>query len=92
MRAIPGWMCAVDFVYELGEAADGNKIYPSEEDLRKYHDCVDHCGIEEVVTLSKKDFLELVTKAGIDFESIRQSNIGPVMWTKEQGLLKNTGS
>jgi hypothetical protein len=56
--------------------------------LQKNHECLDHCGYEEVVTLSKKDFNELVTKAGIDPKTIYGSNTGQVFWTKEQGLLK----
>jgi|FreactcultureFD7_1027221.scaffolds.fasta_scaffold44156_1 hypothetical protein len=89
MRAVPGWMCAIDFSYELGEALGGNTIYPSLEDLRKHHECLDFCGFEEVVTMSKEDFIELVAKAGIDPKTIRgSSNIGPLIWTKKQGLLK----
>jgi hypothetical protein len=82
-------MCAIDFSYELGEALGGNTIYPSLEDLRKHHECLDFCGFEEVVTMSKEDFIELVAKAGIDPKTIRgSSNIGPLIWTKKQGLLK----
>jgi hypothetical protein len=88
MRAVPGWMCAIDFSCELGEALGGNTIYPSLEDLRKHHECLDSCGFEEVVTVSKEDFIEMVAKAGIDPKTIRSSNIGPVLWNKEQGLLK----
>ena len=83
MRAVPGWMCAIDFAYELGEASGGNKIYPSLEDLRKHHDCLDKCGSQEVVTMSKEDFMELVEKSGIDPATIRTSNFGPVIWSKE---------
>ena len=88
MRAVQGWMCAIDFSCELGEALGGNTIYASLEDLQKNHECLDHCGYEEVVTLPKKDFNELVTKAGIDPKTIYGSNTGQVFWTKEQGLLK----
>jgi hypothetical protein len=93
MRAVHGWMCAIDFDYDLGEAADGTRIFPSEEELHEYRKCTtgsdkDHQGVE-VVTMSKADFEELVAKAGIDSATIRGSNIGPVTWTKEDGLLKN---
>ena len=90
MRAVPGWMCAIDFSCELGEALGGNTIYPSLEDLQKNHECLEHCGFEEVVTLSKEDFKELVAKAGIDPQTIHGSNTGQVFWTKELGLLKKT--
>jgi len=90
MRAVPGWMCAIDFSCELGEASGGNTIYPSLEDLRKHHKWLDHCGFEEVVTMSKEDFKDLVAKAGIDPQTIHGSNTGQVFWTKELGLLKKT--
>ena len=92
MRAIPGWMCGVDFSCELGEANGGNTIYPSEENLRENRKCVNsgdkYCAPQEVVTMSKEDFLELVEKSGIDPATIRASNIGPVFWTKEQGFIQ----
>jgi hypothetical protein len=89
-------MCAVDFDYELGGAADGATIYPSEEELHEYRKCTagsdrDHQGVE-VVTMSKEDFTELVKKAGIDPAIIRGSNISPAIWSKEKGLLKGTGN
>jgi len=90
MRAIHGWICKVGFDYELGEAADGERIYPSFEDLRERSKCIDendHRPVE-VVTMSVEDFDELVARAGIDPKSIRGSNISPAIWTKEQGLLK----
>jgi hypothetical protein len=89
MRAVPGWMCAIDFSCELGEVSGGNKIYPSLADLRKHHDCLDKCGSQEVVTMSKEDFKTLVEKSGIDPATIRASNLGPVIWTKEQGVVKS---
>jgi hypothetical protein len=95
MRAIPGWMCAVDFQHELGEALGGNTIYPSEKDLRKRRVCVNSeneedkfCYPVEVVTMSKEDFDRLVALSGIDPRGITSSNIGPAIWTKEEGLLK----
>jgi hypothetical protein len=84
-------MCAIDFAYELGEASGGNKIYPSLEDLRKHHSCLDECGSQEVVTLSKEDFMELVEKSGIAPDTIRTSNLGPAIWNKEQGVAKSVG-
>lgn len=91
MRAIHGWICKVGFDYELGEAADGERIYPSLEDLRERCKCIneDEHRPVEVVTMSKEDFDDLVAKAGINLETIRGSNIGPIFWTKEQGLLKD---
>lgn len=45
---VTGFMCKVDFDWELGYASGGNTVYPSEEDLRKCRKCVDECGIVEV--------------------------------------------
>ena len=92
MRAVPGWMCEVDFDYELGEAAGGTSIFATEEDLHRYRKCTagedaNHVPVE-VATMSKEDFMELVEKSGIDPETIRTSNLGPVIWTKEEGWLK----
>ena len=47
-RTITGYMCKIDFDFELGAAADGNKVYPSVNALSKGHDCADDCGIVEV--------------------------------------------
>lgn len=43
-----GFMCKIDFDCELGHAADGNRIYPSESALREHHSMADDCGIVEV--------------------------------------------
>ena len=95
MRAIPGWMCAIDFECELGEAMGGTTIFASEDDLHECRKCTsmgskEHRGVE-VVTMSKEDFKELVEKSGIDPATIRASNIGPVIWRKEQGGVKSIG-
>jgi hypothetical protein len=92
MRAVPGWMCKVDFDYELGEALGGTTLFSSKEDLNRCRKCTagkdkDHRPVE-VVTMSKEDFLELVEKSGIDPASIYASNIGQVFWTKEEGFVK----
>lgn len=49
-----GYMCKVDFDEELGNAAGGNTVYPTIEDLREHRGCVKDCGIVEVeVTLKR---------------------------------------
>lgn len=45
---VRGFMCLIDWQYEIGAAADGNKIYPSADALRRGHSCADDCGIVEV--------------------------------------------
>lgn len=47
-RVVTGFMCGVDFNYELGEALGGNTIYPTEADLIANKGCTDQCGIVEV--------------------------------------------
>lgn len=93
LRAVPGWMCDVDFTWELGEAAGGTTIFASEEDLRRCRKCTtfdneEHAAVE-VFTMSKEDYLQLLEKAGIDPNDVRASNIGPIFWSKdnlEKGL------
>ena len=43
-----GYMDKTDFEWELGAAMGGNKIYPSEADLRRNEKCLDQCGIVKV--------------------------------------------
>jgi len=46
-----GFMCMTDFDHELGDAAGGNRVYPSVEDLQANKICCTDkhtCGIVEV--------------------------------------------
>lgn len=47
-KAIEGYMCAIDWDWELGEAMGGTKIYSSVEDLKECHKCWEECGIVKV--------------------------------------------
>lgn len=47
-RIVTGYMCKVDWDYELGEALGGNKVFPSQADLIENKKCTDECGIVEV--------------------------------------------
>lgn len=49
-RSIVGYMCKTDFDYELGEATDGNKIFPSVAELKMFNKCWKSCGIVKVET------------------------------------------
>lgn len=49
-----GFMCGVDFNYELGQALGGNTIFPSEADLIANKGCTDECGIVEVEVRLKR--------------------------------------
>ena len=43
-----GYMCATDFMHELGEAPDGTKIYNSKEDCLRNCSCIHECGMYKV--------------------------------------------
>lgn len=58
-----GYMCRTDFSDELGQAAGGTRIYPSEADLRRMMLCVPGCGIVRV----EIRVVEIVLK-GIDYK------------------------
>lgn len=60
-----GYMCMVDFECELGMASDGNKVYPSLEDLKEYRSCVSQCGIVKVAVVAveivqEQDYSDLI--------------------------------
>ncbi len=48
LRKVRGFMCTIDWDYELGEALGGNRIYPSVRDLKDNHATSTECGIVEV--------------------------------------------
>lgn len=52
-----GYMDLVDFQFELGGALDGNKVYPSIEDLTQNRPCTEECGIVEVEIRGRKIIL-----------------------------------
>jgi len=43
-----GYICKIDWDWELGEALGGSKIYPSLKDLKAHHSCWKDCGIVKV--------------------------------------------
>ncbi len=45
---VKGYMCAVDWQYEIGAASGGNIVHPSIEDLKEKRRCWRRCGIVEV--------------------------------------------
>ena len=88
IRIVPGWMCQVDWNYELGEASGGTRIFASEADLKKYRKCTacedpDHIP-QEVVVLSVADFHKLVKQYKMPEKDFYSSNIGEVIWSKEK--------
>jgi hypothetical protein len=52
-----GYMCAVDFYHELGEAAGGNMIYPSKKSAIKHSPCVKSCGLLKVEVVEVRKVL-----------------------------------
>jgi hypothetical protein len=45
---VKGYMCAIDWQHEIGNARDGNKVYPSLEALKEAHPMYEECGVVEV--------------------------------------------
>jgi hypothetical protein len=45
---VKGYMCAIDWQYEIGNARDGNRVYPSLEALKEAHPMYEECGVVEV--------------------------------------------
>jgi hypothetical protein len=43
-----GYMCAVDFQWELGEVIDSTQVYASVESLKEQRSCWKRCGIVKV--------------------------------------------
>ena len=67
-RIVIGFMDKVDFDEELGNAIDGNKIFPSIDALKKFKPCVRSCGIVKVEVrlkevISDTDFSENIRRA-----------------------------
>jgi hypothetical protein len=52
--SVTGYMCAIDWEHEIGNAPKGSAIYPSIEALKRKHDCWEECGIVEVEVTIKK--------------------------------------
>jgi hypothetical protein len=53
-KTVTVYMCGTDWQWEVGEASDGNKIYPSVDELLEYCKCAAGCGIVECkITFSK---------------------------------------
>ena len=54
-----GYMCSVDFDHELGQACDGNKVFPTIDTLKEQMECVNKgCGIYEVEIKFRKTVAE----------------------------------
>jgi hypothetical protein len=56
--SVIGYMCATDWRYEIGSAADGNRVYPSVDALKRELNCWEECGIVEVEVKIKATILE----------------------------------
>lgn len=47
-RTVRGFMCKTEWDYELADASDGARVYPSESAVRRERKCTEQCGIVEV--------------------------------------------
>lgn len=79
-RIVSGYMCKVDWEYELGEACGGTKIYPDLEDIKENCKCVKGCGIVKV-----KIELDHVVEPGVPFsERTTYRTFKGKMWKKDR--------
>jgi hypothetical protein len=46
-KKIKVFVDGVDWQHEIGDAIDGNTVYPDVDSLKKYNTCWDQCGIVE---------------------------------------------
>ncbi len=53
-----GYMDAIDFDHELGEALGGNTIYASKEDCLAHRKCADVCGMVRVKVFFDKQIIK----------------------------------
>jgi hypothetical protein len=56
-KVVTGFMCKIEWDYNIGKAASGVTIYPTLETLRRYHGSIEECGIVEV-EVSIKEIVE----------------------------------
>jgi hypothetical protein len=44
-REVEVYLCGIDYQHEIGEASDGNTVYPGVNSLKENHICWEGCGI-----------------------------------------------
>jgi len=72
------YVCGVDFQHEIGNASDGNTIYPSVAALKAHAKCWKGCGIVELnLTLSKWVVEQ-------NYEEMCKNSVTPDQMTKNQ--------
>lgn len=57
-KKVTVFLDGVDWQHEIGEASDGNKVYPGVDSLKEHNRCWDGCGIVECEIVFKKWVLE----------------------------------
>ena len=55
---VTGYMCQIDFNWELDSVSDGTKVYPTVEDLKVHHSCADTCGVVKVTVKLESVIIE----------------------------------
>lgn len=56
--SVIGYMCKIDWDWEIGAASGGNTVYPSIDDLKRNHSCWEECGIVEVKVFYNRTVVE----------------------------------
>lgn len=57
-KKVTVYVDGIDWMYEVGHAADGNKVYPDINCLKKYNRCWEGCGIVKCELIFKEWTLE----------------------------------
>lgn len=78
------YMDGVDFDHEVGEAAGGNTVYATPEDLLKYQSCATGCGIYRVRITKEKEILpqEFLSRDSISSDDIDNKTPKYLAWKK----------
>ena len=58
IKKVKVFIDGIDWQYEIGEAADGNKVYPDVDCLKAENRCWEGCGIVECELIFKKWVVE----------------------------------
>lgn len=67
---VVGYMCRIDWEYEIGAACGGNRVYGSVDDLKREHNCASDCGIVEV----EVHFRRIVEPGSPDYGAFSQNS------------------
>jgi len=83
------FVCKTDWVHHFPDDYDGVTVYFSEKSLRDHRDCVEQCGVKEVVVMSKEDHEKFISERDELQSQIDEINMYiPKVGEKASGALK----